>query len=88
MFKALGSLFHQTPSVVSDDDIRHAVQEFFQQTLKTDQVICVGVRGGNVDVRVSNATLHQEVLLLQYDLAERLKDRHDYTLKSLRVVKG
>lgn len=88
MFQSLQQLFAKQPAGVGDYDVRHLVQRYLQQVLKTDQVICQGMQRGVAHIRVGNPALYEAVCLLEYDVRCFLKAQAEYELKKVRVVMG
>lgn len=87
MWQGLGGLLQTKKSAGpwSEGDVRHWVNQFLAQEVKSSQIYCESARGGQLVVRVTSALLKQEVLLLEYDLRRALKEQGQWVLTELRV---
>ena len=85
MFHPLSSLFRRTHLGWEETDVKHFIEQYFQNRVKTDALYCEKVNNGVAVVRVGSPTTQQEVTLLEFDLMRDLYQRTNYKLKQLIV---
>jgi len=71
--------------IVDEVDVKHFVTRYLQAELGSTQVVCEEINNHKAVVRVPSAILAQEVYLLEYDLAQLLKEQANFKLKKLKV---
>lgn len=87
MWQSLSSLFSDKEKLTWQEvDIKYFIQDYLRQMIKSDQVFCHSVQGGQAVVYSVSPVLQQEIRLLEYDLRRVVKTHTGYTLAKLRVL--
>lgn len=85
MFEKINFLFKNEKPLWDSVDVQHWVQRYLQEETKSDQILCENVVRDCISIRVGTSSLHQEVILLEYDLKKKLKTMTGFELKKLKV---
>lgn len=86
MYKPLSFLFKNHQSVpLTEEDIRHLIQEYLRRQLKSEAVYCEKVQTGCATVRVGSPGLQQAAKILEYDIQQTVKKESGYTVVKLTV---
>lgn len=86
MLHSLQSVLGNRGASLDETDRRHFIQSFLRGLLHTEALYCEHAHHGVVVVRVGSATLRQEVILLQHDVACMLEREFGFLLTTLRVI--
>ena len=84
-FHPLGELFTKEQTEWRPEDVRHYIQHFLREQLKTDALYCDEFVNGVASVRVATPTVAHATHLLEYDLAQAVLADTKKELASLRV---
>lgn len=88
MFQPLSSLFSRKKPVRYEEvDVRHFVQRFLRDLVRTEALYCEQAHTGLVVVRVASPSVQQEVLLLESDVRQALADSLGFSMHTFRVIR-
>ena len=71
---------------VDEKDIRHYIESYLRQQLRTDAIYCTQVQGKKVSVVVRNAADAQAVYVSQYELGQAVKAVLGVEISSMSVI--
>jgi hypothetical protein len=87
--RPISELFKRTDAVALDEtDIRHFVERYLRERLTTAALFCEGATKGRVIVRAPGALVRQEIFLLEWDLAQVLREQAQFSLRELVVTQS
>lgn len=85
MLQPISHLFNEKKFVWDKTDTRHFVQAWLRERLKTEELYCEQVAGGQATIRAESPADRMMVLVLEYDLNQALKEAGGEPLKKLKV---
>ena len=86
MFHPLANLFSKPSNIGwGKNDIKYFIQNYLRERLKTDSLYCDEVGDEIAHIRVNTAALKQEIILLAYDLSQKLKQDTGFQLTNLKI---